>query len=350
MDQILTLLSETLPKAQTLEQLTRPLLALLSKVTGMESTYLTTIDTDEGVQRVEFARNVGDMVIPEGLVVPWADTLCKRALDENRMYSDNVGECWGDSEAAAALGIRTYVSAPIRSQDGQVLGTVCAASSDQVGRSPEVEPLLMLLSGLLGYSLEREQLVKRLQAANAELTKLALTDSLTGLSNRRAILNDATRLFALAQRENKYILMGVVDLDGFKFINDSRGHQAGDQLLRGVAAKLQHGLRTSDIIGRTGGDEFIVIALGTPSEHLEPAKDMRHAADLLQDRLSKATTGLYELGQGLGDIQYTGASVGVVAVLPGSMTVDEATKLADREMYRVKQQRNHRWLQEITPL
>ncbi|MGE8063581.1 sensor domain-containing diguanylate cyclase [Pseudomonas sp. NPDC089569] len=344
MDQILSLLSDTIPKAQTLEQLTRPLLALLSRVTGMESTYLTTIDTDEGVQRIEFARNIGDMVIPEGLVVPWTDTLCKRALDENRMYSDNVTECWGDSEAAAALGIRTYVSAPIRSQDGQVLGTVCAASSDQVARSAEVEPLLMLLSGLLGYSLERGRLVERLQAANAELTKLALTDPLTGLSNRRAILNDAARLFALAQREDKYILMGVVDLDGFKTINDTHGHLAGDQLLRGVAAQLQHALRTSDIIGRTGGDEFIVIALGTPSEHPDPEKDRRHAAELLQERLSKATIGRYELGDGLGDIQYTGASVGVVAVKPGSMTVDEATKLADREMYKVKQQRNRQRL------
>ena len=139
MDQILSILSETIPKARTLEQLTRPLLTLLSKVTGMESTYLTTIDTEAGVQRIEFARNVGEMVIPEGLVVPWADTLCKRALDENRMYSDNVTECWGDSEAAAALGIRTYVSAPIRSLDGRVLGTVCAASSGQVARAPDVE-------------------------------------------------------------------------------------------------------------------------------------------------------------------------------------------------------------------
>ncbi|VVO65895.1 GGDEF domain-containing protein [Pseudomonas fluorescens] len=345
MDQILSLLSDTIPKAQTLEQLTRPLLTLLSQITGMESTYLTTIDTDEGVQRVEFARNVGEMVIPEGLVVPWADTLCKRALDENRMYSDNVAECWGDSEAAAALGIRTYVSAPIRSQNGQVLGTVCAASSAQVTRAPEVEPLLKLLSGLLGYALERGLLVERLQAANAELTKLALTDPLTGLSNRRAILNDAARLFALAQREKKYVLIGVIDLDGFKFINDTRGHLAGDELLRGLATQLQHGLRTSDIIGRTGGDEFIVIALGTPSEHSDLAKDMQHAANLLQDRLSKATIGRYELGHGLGDLQYTGASVGVVAVTPGSMTVDEATKLADREMYRVKQQRNAQRLQ-----
>lgn len=344
MDQTLSFLSDTLPKAQTLEQLTRPLLTLLSQVAGMESTYLTTIDTDEGVQRVEFARNVGDMVIPEGLVVPWTDTLCKRALDENRLYSDDVAQRWGDSEAAAALGIRTYVSAPIRSRDGQVLGMVCAASSDQVARTPEVEPLLMLLSSLLGYALERGLLVEQLQTANAELTKLALTDPLTGLSNRRAILNDAVRLFALAQRENKYILMGVIDLDGFKLINDTRGHQAGDELLRGVATQLQHGLRASDVIGRTGGDEFIVIALGTPSEHAEPVKDMRHAADLLQDRLAKATIGNYELGHGLGDIHYPGASVGVVAVIPGSVTVDEATKLADREMYKVKQQRNQQRL------
>ncbi|MGY0522777.1 diguanylate cyclase, partial [Pseudomonas aeruginosa] len=104
MDQILSLLSETIPQARSLEQLARPLLSLLSQITGMESTYLTTINTDEGIQRVEFSRNTGEMVIPEGLVVPWADTLCKRALEENRMFSDNVAECWGDSDAAKALG------------------------------------------------------------------------------------------------------------------------------------------------------------------------------------------------------------------------------------------------------
>lgn len=85
-----------------------------------------------------------------------------------------------------------------------------------------------------------------------------------------------------------------------------------------------------------------MIALGTPSDHSDLEKDRKHAAELLQDRLSKATIGRYKLGHGLGDVQYTGASVGVVAVIPGSMTVDEATKLADREMYKVKQQRKHR--------
>ncbi|WAF83792.1 diguanylate cyclase [Metapseudomonas otitidis] len=342
MDHILSLLSETVPKARTLEELTRPLLALLGQVTGMESTYLTTINTDQGIQRVEFARNVGSMVIPEGLVVPWADTLCKRALEEKRLYSDNVAECWGDSEAAAALGIKTYLSAPICSHDGRVLGTVCAASSAQIARSAEVEPLLMLMSGLLSYSLERELLVDRLQAANTELAKLALTDSLTGLSNRRAILSEFTRLFALAQREGKYVLVAVIDLDGFKGINDTYGHQAGDQLLRGVAAQLQDGLRASDILGRTGGDEFVVIALGTPTEHANPVSGMRKAARQLQDRLTQATVGTFELGEGLGDIHYPGASVGVAAVTPEGISAEDALKLADREMYKTKAKRRKR--------
>lgn len=339
MDQILSFLSETVPKAKTVEQLTRPLLALLERVTGMESTYLTTIDIEHGVQRVEFARNIGKMEIPEGLVVPWEDTLCKRALEEKRLYSDDVAQCWGDSDAAKALGIKTYVSAPITAQDGRVLGTVCAASSSKIARTPEVEPILRLLSGLLGYSLERELLVERLQTANAELAKLALTDSLTGLPNRRAILGELERTFALARRERMYVLVGVVDLDGFKYINDTHGHHAGDAFLQGVSGRLQDSLRSSDILGRTGGDEFIVIALGSFDPRQAPENDMLHAAHLLQDRLANATIGRYQLGVGHGDIQYSGASVGVVAVQPDSVNVDEAIKLADREMYKVKQQR-----------
>lgn len=338
MDKLLSILSETVPQAKTVEQLTRPLLSLLSRVTGMESTYLTTIDLDQGVQRVEFARNSGTMSIPEGLVVPWEDTLCKRALEENRLYSDNVSECWGDSKAAQALGIRTYVSAPLKAQDGRLLGTVCAASSEQVARGPEVEPMLMLLSGLLSFSLERENLVQRLQVANTELATLALTDALTGLYNRRAILSEIPRLLALAKREERYLLVGVVDLDDFKTINDTYGHQSGDQFLKEIAADLKDCLRASDVLGRTGGDEFIVVALGVHPEK-DLGEEMLYAAEQLQNRLTAATIGLYPLGNGHDDIRYRGASVGVVALLPDGMDANEAIKLADREMYKVKQER-----------
>ncbi|MCU1717736.1 GGDEF domain-containing protein [Pseudomonas sp. 5P_3.1_Bac2] len=343
MDSILSLLSETLPEARTLEELARPLLRLLRQVTGMESTYLTTIDTEAGVQRVEYALNSGEMVIPEGLEVPWGDTLCKRALEENRLFTDNVSECWGDSEAAAALGIRTYASSPIHAQDGRVLGTVCAASAQQLPLSIQVEPLLKLLSGLLSYSLERDLLVKQLRAANGELTKLALTDVLTGLANRRAIMDKITRLFALAEREEKFVLLAVIDLDGFKQINDRHGHLAGDEFLRGIAQQLQQSLRAGDMIGRTGGDEFIVLGLAS-STGADASGAMASAAEHLQQRLTEATIGTFNLGSDLPAHDYAGASVGVVALRPQGLSADEAIKQADDAMYRVKQQRKQQRL------
>lgn len=271
--------------------------------------------------------------------MPWEDTLCKRALDENRLYSDNVAECWGDSEAAQALGIRTYVSAPLKAQDGRVLGTVCAASSAQIARNPEVEPTLMLLSGLLSYSLEREILVDRLRSANTELVRLALTDALTGLYNRRAIMNEIPRLLALAKRESKFVLVAAIDLDDFKLINDNHGHQAGDHFLKAIAERLQSSLRESDILGRMGGDEFLVLALGTANPDNDLDEEMRSAAGVLHDRLATATIGHYPLQGIQGGLNYRGASVGVVALLPEDLDADEAIRQADGEMYRVKQQR-----------
>ena len=84
MDLLLEHLSQTVPAADSVEALTRPLLEMLGNVTGLESTYLTTIDLLAGQQHIQYSRNVGAIEIPEGLVVPWHDTLCKRALDEGR--------------------------------------------------------------------------------------------------------------------------------------------------------------------------------------------------------------------------------------------------------------------------
>ncbi|WP_416311345.1 GGDEF domain-containing protein [Pseudomonas sp. W03] len=192
---------------------------------------------------------------------------------------------------------------------------------------------------MLSYSLECDRLVEQLHSANSELAKLALTDSLTGLSNRRAILDNLARLLALAEREEKCVLVAVVDLDGFKQINDTFGHAAGDKLLCCVADQLKRDLRLSDTIGRTGGDEFVVVALGPSVICVDPALEMRHAADLLQERLTKATIGTYDLGNDLSHFRYAGASVGVTVVIPKQMSVEEAIMLADHEMYKTKQRR-----------
>lgn len=113
MDPTLTDLAHHVARSRDLESLTRPMLELLKQVTGLEATYLTAIDLEESVQRVIFSTCSGKLEIPENLSVPWGDTLCKRALDEGRVFTDEVDQVWGDSDAARELGINTYLSRPL---------------------------------------------------------------------------------------------------------------------------------------------------------------------------------------------------------------------------------------------
>ena len=111
---LISQLSSALVEETSFEGLVRELLGMLELVTDLESTYLTKIDLQASAQEILFSRNTKTMNIPEGLSVPWGDTLCKRAIDEGRPYTDDVAGCWGDSEAAKALGITTYASVPVR--------------------------------------------------------------------------------------------------------------------------------------------------------------------------------------------------------------------------------------------
>jgi diguanylate cyclase len=315
-----------------LEDLARPLLELLEAVTGLESTYLTTVDLAQGVQHVLYARNSRQLQITEGMTVPWGDTLCKRALDDDRPGTDDVRGVWGDAGAARALGIQTYVSAPVRFDDGRLYGTLCAASADRRPMSAQAAQALRLFAGLIEQQVARETLLDDLQRAHAELQTQALTDALTGLLNRRALMQELVRLWSLAQRTGSWLLAGAIDLDGFKRVNDAHGHEAGDALLRHVAADLKAVLRTGDVLARMGGDEFVVIGLGP-----RLADDGQGAAQMMRQRLAAATVGRYRAG--LADIDYPGASVGVACLDPHHADAEQALRESDAAMYRVKLER-----------
>jgi len=321
--------SETLGAARTVEQLTRPLLELLELVTGLESTYLTHIDAGAGMQTIVFSRNSRTMQIPEGLSVAWGDTLCKRALEEGRSYTEDVAGCWGDSEAARALGIQTYASTPVYLRGEQLYGTLCAASSDRRPLTPQGQQTLSLFSTLIGQQLERERLLEDLQRANAALETESATDALTGLPNRRCALAELARLFALGRRTGQRVLVVFIDLDGFKKINDAYGHDAGDVFLVEVGRRLSGGLRAGDMLGRLGGDEFVVFGLTAPGES--------DTDDALRSRLAPLVQGRYDLGSAV--IDYPGASFGVVHADPHRLTPDEALRQADARMYENKRNR-----------
>lgn len=324
MDLFLSKLANSVSSAGDLESLTRPLLELLETVTGLESTYLTTVDEVKGVQYILYSRNSSKLKIPENLSVPWEDTLCKRALEENRPYTDDVGSCWGDSDAARALGIKTYLSQPVRNLDGGLYGTLCGASADAIAVPPEVVKVLNLFAQLIGRQVDRERQLQSLQKTNQELQTHALTDPLTGVANRRALIDDLRRLLAQAKREQKTLLVAFIDLDGFKAINDRHGHDVGDRFLIHIASRLVSGTRGGDLVGRYGGDEFAVVTQGGDPQEL-------------RSRLQQMTVSRFA-SNGV-SFDYQGASVGVVASELEEADAEQLLSRADAAMYEVKKQR-----------
>lgn len=332
MDNLFSQLTQTISRAQTLEEVTRPFLELLGSITGMESTYLTRIDLGQQEQEILYARNAAQLQMTEGLKVPWHNTLCKRALDSQQFYTDDVRQCWPDAHTAHELGIHSYLTTPIQLSDGTLYGTLCAASEKQLPLSEDAARLLPLLAALIAQSVERERLIQQLVHLNHLLTLESALDSLTGLPNRRTLQHELTRLLQVGERQGFFVLVAYIDLDGFKTINDQYGHATGDLFLQSVAQRLQRTLRASDMACRVGGDEFVVIGPGPQDKDHAPS-----AVSALEQRLHRAIEGSYSLGQWT--LDYPGASIACVVAVPGQTDAQSAIDHADQAMYVVKKQR-----------
>lgn len=327
----LSQLDDSLAKADSLERLVRPLLDLLQAVTGMESTYLTRVDEEANLQELLYVHNASPaLTLPEQLVTPWSDTLCRRALVEQIPSTDDVPGLWADNQVAMQLGLASYASAPLRAADGSLLGTLCAASSQKQKLVEGSEHLLAMFAQLISQFIEKEKLIAQLHLAHEALRQSADTDALTGLPNRRALLQELDRRLVHHSQTGTQLVLCFIDLDGFKGINDQYGHVAGDRFLGTIAERLRHGQRPEDYCARLGGDEFVTLT------------SLRHSnctgiEDQLRSRLMAATSGCFDLGGGL-LIEYPGASVGVTFA-NGETQASALLSRADAAMYDDKENR-----------
>jgi diguanylate cyclase (GGDEF)-like protein len=154
---------------------------------------------------------------------------------------------------------------------------------------------------------------------------LALHDELTGLPNRRLFADRLSLAIERADRLSSRLALLVLDLNGFKVINDTMGHQAGDQVLREVSSHLRRSVRASDTLARLGGDEFIIVATD-----LEGGKSADHVVEAVRSAMEKPI--MVD-----GQTMIVSASLGM-AVYPDD--ADDSIKLlriADQRMYALKQ-------------
>jgi diguanylate cyclase (GGDEF)-like protein len=147
--------------------------------------------------------------------------------------------------------IRFYAGQPVHGVDGSRVGTLCL-----IDRRPRslVEEDLILLTDLAGMIDREFSLIAR-----------ASTDELTSLANRRGFSEIGTHVLALCRRKNLPAVVIGIDLNCFKSINDTYGHEAGDDALCLFSKQLFKDFRTSDVVARIGGDEFAVLCSGTTS-------------------------------------------------------------------------------------
>lgn len=165
--------------------------------------------------------------------------------------------------------------------------------------------------------------------AEQEIERLAFYDALTGLPNRRLLLDRLQRSIAAGQRTKAQGALLFIDLDNFKDLNDTLGHDMGDQLLSQVAARLVGCVRETDTVSRFGGDEFVVM-LENLSVDLEQAAAQ---AEVVADKLLLSLNQPFELD---GAQHYSTPSIGITLFGEERLTVDELLKRADLAMYQAK--------------
>ncbi len=216
--------------------------------------------------------------------------------------------------------IRFYAGAPIVTRPGLRLGTVCVIADKPRCLTPAQAASLQDLAATVTNSLDLYMSVR-------EIKKLAMTDSLTGTGNRAYFFEQLLGETARARRTQSPLTVVYFDCDGFKMVNNTLGHAAGDNLLRAIAKSMRENLRASDTLGRLGGDEFALILPETGPI----------AARIISERILAACREL--------TAQYdhpVSASLGVTTFLSVPDDLDSIVAAADQAMYEAKRRGRNR--------
>lgn len=278
----------------------------VAHVLAVDGTAIMRLEPDQAVVLGSWDRRPSP--VGPGFVVPLSPGGLMEPVREGRTVRVDAHEPEHGS-LVEHMGFHTLAAAPIRLPEG-VWGAVVASTFDAGALPVESVPRLAELADLLSLAITDADRRRRLEAE-------ATTDGLTGVLNRRAFDDRLDAAVTVARRDGRRLTLALVDVDRFKQVNDLHGHDAGDAVLRRVAAALKGGTRTSDLLGRLGGDEFAILLDEAGPVEAIAALDRARAA-LGEDERAPVTI-----------------SVGVAALAPG--LDGRALRLAaDAALYRSK--------------
>ena len=226
-------------------------------------------------------------------------------------------KAWAD--IAQKAGLAACWSEPIIGNQGNVLGTFSIYFREISTPTADEFKLIEQFVNLARIAIER-------QKADKIIWQQAHYDSLTNLPNRNLLHEHLSSAIANAQRDKKQLAIAMLDLDNFKNVNDTLGHEAGDTVLRECSKRITKCIRNNDIAARLGGDEFIVVFIGTSAP-----KDIESAGKKLSSALAEA----YNIQ---GKDVYCTASIGIALFPTDAQSIEALFRNADQAMYRAKTQ------------
>ncbi len=205
----------------------------------------------------------------------------------------------------------------------RALGTLILGAKRRHAFGDSVRPTLEVLASHLAVSLSNARMVHKLET-------MATTDGLTGLLNKRAVLEAGAQKIAAAARFDRKLAVLVVDIDFFKKVNDTHGHDVGDQVIRGLGEILKRQKRTTDVVARFGGEEFVVVCEQTDEK----------GAVLLAERI-REELGKTSFRTSSGSLSVT-CSVGVATFPEAGASWEALFKAADEALYVSKRSGRNR--------
>jgi diguanylate cyclase (GGDEF)-like protein len=275
--------------------------------------------TAEGLQKVTLST---DAARAEGQGLCGRAFRARQACIANDYLSDPLNQAF--HARARSDGAKSAAAFPLIA-GGRPVGTMLFVATEKDAFTQEFAELLQRLADNVAFALENFDRADEKNKADERIEYLASHDSLTGLPNREMFNGLLRHAIEQASRYGRRFALLFIDLDRFKVINDSLGHDAGDKLLVEVAYRLRGALRASDVVARLGGDEFVVIL-----EEIADVVDVERVATLLLSVLSQPL-------QLSGHECHTTASIGIAIYPWNGSDVQTLTKNADMAMYLAKE-------------